>query len=421
MSLNDWDVAEGWNISNSVTDHLFGWLGSFVTMTTYLPTVLQDFFVEILIASALNAIIVLVYLIISFSLPLFFLVILIMVGLFFFNEIMNCYRRYKFRNQIRPIEESSDSDEDGEDMKQFKIVRKKKKPNAKLAYHAADKPKFEIEFDDLFPDIDVQLTVKQKPPVKLKDINNKIHSSPLFSGVMNSLNSVPATIISADTYSSLVVRKVKSSDRKRRMRIPRVSVLPGDENRVKTNSSIDPVLDSLKALSEFALDDFFDYYRGETVPFACADETTIDGSSIHAEHFGDFELMMQSMVIGNLASKRVECTRILYPDNPETDVGPKYLSDSQINVTKRNERAHRKRSLRPKKVKEEQRDPLCFQPYPIANFIVEPDQIPFLDIFEESTLVNDDAEVLENSSTAGSAAFNTSLRVDEGSDLSDDD
>jgi len=423
MSLNDWDVSEGWDLSKSVVDHLFGWLGSIVTISTYLPPIWQDFVVEILIAAVLNLAIVVVYLIISFSVVLFFMIILIMVGLFFMNEILNWYRRYKFRNQVRPQEDSSDSDEDDEDMKKFKIVKKKKKPSTALSYKAAAKPQFDFDFEDLFPEMGGSFISRQKPRVQLKDVNNKIHSSALFSGVMNSLNSVPAAIVSPETYSSLVTRKSRASDRKRRMRVTRVSIPNSEDSKSIVNTHEDPVLEGLKALSEYAVDGFFDYYRGARDPFESAAEGSTRESisvSVHSEHDGNIELMMKSMEIGELARKRFEKIHILYPETPETEVEVEYSSIDVNPKEKRIDRSHRKRLLRPKAQAEEKFNSDVFESYSISKFIVEYDQIPIMDIFEEAAVSNDDT-ANEHSVTASSSFIGNNLQIDEESDLSDND
>ena len=58
----------------------------------------------------------------------------------------------------------------------------------------------------MFPPIE-KPKPKPVPPSKVEEKNEIIHSAHMFEGTMNTINSVPASIVSVSKYRNLVLRK----------------------------------------------------------------------------------------------------------------------------------------------------------------------------------------------------------------------
>ena len=329
MSLNDWDINEGWNIKKKTgVDQLFGWMGWVVGVFTLFPFIIQDLFVELVISSCFHLSVVGIYLTIRESVYLFFGIILCMIGLWLLTELYNWNRRRRMAMRIKPHDEDekSSSSDDDDDMKAKYKIAKKKKPGTKpKKVTAKEKEIFELDVYALLPPV-VKPKAKPPPPLKetVKEKNAIIHSDPMFEGTMDSVNSVPAAVVGVGKYKSLVVRKHTHTQREKRFRVPR-NPFNGPEYKPFQEQLIDPNLTSLRELSDIMVEDILDYYRERadltvlatlSPPFQGGQDPTLDKlstpdsddgwSSVGSRGATRYSRLLQ------LANRRLEDLRTMY-------------------------------------------------------------------------------------------------------------
>lgn len=373
ISLNDWDVSEGWDLKKSVADHLFAFLVAFVSIFTHIPFYLQDFCVDFVIAVCFHISIIAVYLLVTTSLQLAGLVLICFIGCFILVELLNFYRRYKLSLRIVPrTEDSSDDDDndndDGENgnKQNFIIAKKKKKKKSQFNFKVVPKETFDFDFEDLFPS---ETKNKMKPTptvVPIDELNVGIHSNPLFSGVMDSLNSLQASIVPVETYKSIVTRKSKESQRSRRLRITRSDNLSINNQGIDT---VDKGFDStsLYELSDVLQYDFMDFYKLEQDNKFHAENSLSPKVIDELEASGglDWETLeiVQKSKLFNLGKSRLDKISTIFPSpvkstrvvrvapasSAQENIGAQIKDSYEITntaVSVRNQRGHRKISQR---------------------------------------------------------------------------
>ena len=320
FSLNDWDAQEGWDLNKTVVDHLFGGLVGLVAAFTHVPFAMQDLLVELIVAISMHLIIVVLYFMLTTSLLLSGILALVLIGLFLLSECLNWYRRRRMLAKIKPNDNSSSSDDedDKEDKNKYVIARKKKKkPKSAMVVKAKTSEKFDFEFDDLFSP---EEKTKVKPsPVKSSSppsrVSNEIISkNELFSGVFESLDLVPASIISMTKYESIIKRKAEETNRPKRLRISRIAgantVTQTDKSPESVNNN-DIYLNGLTEITEIIQDQLLEYYRINKNSDNNSTENSLSHEKIQElEDSQDYDYHTQTLIahskIYNIAIKRIE-------------------------------------------------------------------------------------------------------------------